>query len=248
MDPELSFIQANLVRANQGMLVLDPFCGTGGLIIAAAHFGATVMGTEINYQVAKAIGRSSRVGEETLTEKHSVAANFRQYNLEERFLGILIADASKQSLWRQQTEGIFDAIVADPPYGVREKGRKVGNKKRKAHWIEETERQPGHFPEKTVYSLSDVFLDLLNLSAKLLRVGGRVGFWFPIARDEYNENVLPRHPSLHLVANCEQILTKKCSRRLLVFEKIKTVSTTDAATVAADCYKTSTFREKMFPV
>lgn len=29
MDPELSFIQANLVKANRGAFTLDPFCGTG---------------------------------------------------------------------------------------------------------------------------------------------------------------------------------------------------------------------------
>lgn len=29
MDPALSFIQANMVKANHGSLILDPFCGTG---------------------------------------------------------------------------------------------------------------------------------------------------------------------------------------------------------------------------
>lgn len=29
MDPELAFIQANLVLSRPGSLVLDPFCGTG---------------------------------------------------------------------------------------------------------------------------------------------------------------------------------------------------------------------------
>lgn len=40
------------------------------------------------------------------------------------------------------------------------------------------------FPEKTVYNLSSVFLDLLDLSAKLLRIGGRIAFWFPVLREE----------------------------------------------------------------
>jgi len=29
MDPELAFIQANLVLASPGSLLIDPFCGTG---------------------------------------------------------------------------------------------------------------------------------------------------------------------------------------------------------------------------
>ncbi|KAH7700369.1 Protein Y71F9AL.1 [Aphelenchoides avenae] len=184
MDPELSFIQANLAKVEPGHVVLDPFCGTGGLLIAAAHFGANVLGTEIDYQIARAIGRSSRVGEEFLTDDHSVLANFQQYGLERRFLGILIGDASRHGLWRSSADGYVDAIVADPPYGVREKGRKVGNKKRKAHWTEEGASREVRFPEKTVYNLSSVFLDLLDLSAKLLRIGGRVAFWFPVLREE----------------------------------------------------------------
>lgn len=126
MDPELSFIQANLARVEPGHVVLDPFCGTGrlerittitqtlgGLLIAAAHFGANVLGTEIDYQIARAIGRSSRVGEEFLTDDHSVLANFQQYGLERRFLGILIGDASRHGLWRSSADGYVDAIVAD---------------------------------------------------------------------------------------------------------------------------------------
>lgn len=29
MDPELSFLQANLAQANHNSIILDPFCGTG---------------------------------------------------------------------------------------------------------------------------------------------------------------------------------------------------------------------------
>ncbi|CAD6198328.1 unnamed protein product [Caenorhabditis auriculariae] len=58
MDPELSFIQANIAQVMPGELVLDPFVGTGGLILPAAHFGAFVLGTEINYQTARALGKT----------------------------------------------------------------------------------------------------------------------------------------------------------------------------------------------
>ena len=117
MDPELAFIQANMSGVQANNLVCDPFCGTGlltlqirptdffyssgGLLIAAAHFGAFVTGTEINYAIVRAVGRSSRAGEGDLRpKKHSLAANFAQYALVDRFLGVLNADASQAQLWR----------------------------------------------------------------------------------------------------------------------------------------------------
>lgn len=51
MDPELALIQSNICAVRPQSLVLDPFCGTGGVLIPAAEFGGTVVGTEINYQV-----------------------------------------------------------------------------------------------------------------------------------------------------------------------------------------------------
>ena len=34
MDPEMAFIQANLVQAADSRLALDPFCGTGMMLIS----------------------------------------------------------------------------------------------------------------------------------------------------------------------------------------------------------------------
>ena len=41
LDPELTFVMANLAGAGPCSLVLDPFCGTGSTLLACAHFGAT---------------------------------------------------------------------------------------------------------------------------------------------------------------------------------------------------------------
>lgn len=111
MDPELSFLQANISRVRVGDLVLDPFAGTGGLLLAAAEFGGWVLGTEISYMIARAKGSSARMGEGQLREDQNVHANFRQYGLEQRFGGIVLADASEHRLWREGLE--FDVILAD---------------------------------------------------------------------------------------------------------------------------------------
>uniref|UniRef100_A0A915ASC3 tRNA (guanine(10)-N(2))-methyltransferase TRMT11 n=2 Tax=Parascaris univalens TaxID=6257 RepID=A0A915ASC3_PARUN len=249
MDPELSFIQANLIKANMGSIVLDPFCGTGGLLISAAHFGAAVIGTEINYQIARAVGKSSRVGKKFLTDKESVVANFKQYEIDDRFMSLIIADASRHTMWRcgdNRNDGIFDAIVADPPYGVREKGRKVGNKERKTRWTFPGNHHEIRYPEKTKYALSSVFTDLLELAVSVLVIGGRLSFWFPVFREEYSEEVIPRHDALRLVANCEQPLGSKYSRRLLVYEKLRSRHDGERAYVEEDCYSEMTFRQRIF--
>uniref|UniRef100_A0A1I7Z8K3 tRNA (guanine(10)-N(2))-methyltransferase TRMT11 n=1 Tax=Steinernema glaseri TaxID=37863 RepID=A0A1I7Z8K3_9BILA len=185
MDPELAFIQANIIKAGVGSLVLDPFCGTGGLVLPAAHFGSAVFGTEINYMIAKARGKSSRQGVKYLTEKESLQANFDQYGTTHLFQSLVIADASRHGLWNSpSSSGIFDALIADPPYGVREKCAKVGRKEPKEGWIETSTIHPQRFPEKSKYDLCDVFLDLLNLAARVLVVGGRVAYWFPVFPEE----------------------------------------------------------------
>ena len=48
MDVEMSLIMANMVHAGPGRVVWDPFCGTGSVLIAAAHFGAMTMGSDID--------------------------------------------------------------------------------------------------------------------------------------------------------------------------------------------------------
>uniref|UniRef100_A0A0N4Z3M4 tRNA guanosine-2'-O-methyltransferase TRM11 homolog n=1 Tax=Parastrongyloides trichosuri TaxID=131310 RepID=A0A0N4Z3M4_PARTI len=249
MDPELSFIQANLVKAKKGLVAIDPFVGTGGLILPLAEFGCYVTGTEINYHIARSIGKSSRVGEGMLTEKNTHRANFEQYGTLDKFLYHCHADGSHHNLWRLQKngEGVFDIIVADPPYGLREKGRKIGKKDRKEHWTLPGQDHVEHFPEKTKYDIKTMYLDILNMGGRNLVIGGRLAFWFPVFPQQYTTDVIPNHPCLKLVFNCEQPLALKYSRRLLVYEKIKNVTSSDeAATVIRDMFESETVRERIF--
>lgn len=84
------------------------------MLIAASHFGSFSIGTEINYLVARAIGRSSRAGQGNLIKEQSIRANFIQYGLEHKFLDIILADSSHKNLWRLKgNDGIFDGIITD---------------------------------------------------------------------------------------------------------------------------------------
>ncbi|VDL70835.1 unnamed protein product [Nippostrongylus brasiliensis] len=241
MDPELAFIQSNVTSVKPDDLVLDPFMGTGGLLLPAAEFGAYTVGTEINYQIAKAVGKSSRHDVVMRSEEESVKANFEQYGTDRYYLCGLLADACWHDLWARP---LFDAIVTDPPYGLREKGRTIGKKPRKEHWtLEDGNDHDFHYPEKQPYDLQKTFTDLCELAAKTLVLGGKVSFWFPVILESYTDSSVPVHPALELVANCEQRLTRKTSRRLLVYKKIREPSSEERALYTANHYEHGTFRD-----
>ncbi|VDM57964.1 unnamed protein product [Angiostrongylus costaricensis] len=208
MDPELAFIQQTLLTVFEG-----------GLLLSAAEFGAYTLGTEINYQIAKAVGKSSRHGVSMRSTRESVMANFEQYGTDRCFL---------------------------TPYGIREKGRKIGKKPRGDHWTLSKAECEYHFPEKQPYSLESTFIDLCDLAAKTLLIGSKLSFWFPTIIDSYSEDCLPVHPALRLVANCEQRLSRKTSRRLLVYQKYREALPDERAWCPASHFQNASFRDVTF--
>ncbi|KAG5887575.1 hypothetical protein JTB14_009983 [Gonioctena quinquepunctata] len=216
MDPQLSLLMANQAKVKNGDIVLDPFVGSGSLLVAAAQFGGYVLGTDIDYLMLHARTRPSRISQKKRETDESIRANMKQYNLEHLYLDALVNDFSLP-FWRDDFQ--FDAIITDPPYGIREAIEKVGTAKE--NYTVKEEHLPTHIPAKIDYGISNIYKDLLSFSAKQLKIGGCVVCWFPVFREDYNESGLPSHPCLKLTANCEQTLSKVTSRRLLTFEKVQ---------------------------
>ncbi|XP_032415225.1 tRNA (guanine(10)-N(2))-methyltransferase TRMT11 isoform X2 [Xiphophorus hellerii] len=217
MDAGLSFIMANHAMAKDSDLVFDPFVGTGSLLVACSHFGAYVCGTDIDYNTIHGKGRSSRKNQKWRGPDENIRANLRQYGKEDMYVDVMVSDASKP-VWRNAA--LFDAIITDPPYGIRESTRRTGSHK-------DTIKSPdglyaeSHVPVSQAYHLSDIFTDLLSFSAHHLVLGGRLVYWLPVHRPEYCEEMVPLHPCLLLISNCEQTLSSHTSRRLITMEKIK---------------------------
>ena len=82
---------------------------------------------------------------------------------------------SNRVLCREGLEEVVDAIVTDPPYGVRAGARKS------VHLPYKT-RVPGrdHFPHTDAYTLAECLADLLESAARLLRLGGRLVYFLPV--------------------------------------------------------------------
>ncbi|XP_043919918.1 tRNA (guanine(10)-N2)-methyltransferase homolog isoform X2 [Protopterus annectens] len=216
MDACLSFIMANHAKVKANDLVFDPFVGTGSLLVSCAHFGAYVCGTDIDYNTIFGQGKASRKHQKWRGPNENIRANLCQYGLEKFYIDVLVSDASKP-VWR--THALFDAIITDPPYGIRESTRKTGSSK---EVVKSTvEYAENHVPASVTYHLGDIFVDLLNFAAKHLVNDGRLVYWLPVYKPEYTDQIVPRHPCLKLVSNCEQTLSSHTSRRLITMEKVK---------------------------
>ncbi|KAK9286135.1 hypothetical protein L1049_014517 [Liquidambar formosana] len=119
---------------------------------------------------------------------------------------------------------VFDAIICDPPYGVRAGGRKSGGRKllkgTVGPYTVPDDKRTDHIPSTAPYSLVECVHDLLDLAARMLVVGGRLVFFYPVLReDDSIDSHYPDHPCFKLVASCEQILSFRYSRVLLTMVK-----------------------------
>ncbi|XP_076038708.1 tRNA (guanine(10)-N(2))-methyltransferase TRMT11-like [Oratosquilla oratoria] len=239
MDAQLSFVMANMAQVKPGHIVIDPFVGTGSILVSAAYRGGFVWGSDIDYLTLHARTKPTRHNQKTRVEGESILSNLEQYGLGHHYLDVVVMDSAR-SAWRK---GAFaDAIITDPPYGIREATERVGSTK--SYKIRE-EHLDRHYPAKISYSLSDIFKDLLQFAATNLVIGGRLVFWLPVYRDDYTDDLIPSHPCLRLEANSEQVLATHSSRRLITL--IKTRSPLEGDTATAEVAEVGVqFRERFF--
>lgn len=213
MDAEIAFLMANQAQVKTGKLVYDPFVGTGSILVGAAHFGAMTMGADIDIRVVRD-GRGPDC---------NVWSNFKQYGLPMP-VSLLRADNNSPP-WRPGLKEMFDAIICDPPYGVRAGGRKSGGRKLLKGVVDPytvpDDKRTNHIPSTAPYSLVECVHDLLDLAARMLVMGGRLVYFYPVLREEDSPDpTFPDHPCFEQVATCEQILSYRYSRVLLTMVKV----------------------------
>ncbi|XP_053970660.1 tRNA (guanine(10)-N2)-methyltransferase homolog [Hylaeus volcanicus] len=237
MDPQLSLIMANQAQVQKGDIVLDPFVGTGSLLVAASHFGGYTLGTDIDFLMLHGRTRPTRITQKIREDDESIAANMSQYGKSSYYIDVVVSDFSVP-LWR--SDMYVDAIITDPPYGIREATEKIGTTK--SNPVIEEHQASSHIPSKVGYGLPEIYRDLLSFSAKHLKTNGRLVCWFPLFRDQYSDLQLPTHTCLELIANSEQVLSNYTSRRLLTYRKIKNPKESDE-TISSNL---TDFREQYF--
>ena len=205
MDCELSFLMCNLCQVRKSSFVIDPFVGTGGLLVPAAHMGAVTLGMDIDVRVIK-FGKKDAGGRPV-----NVLTNFEDYGLDLP-VGLIRADLDRNP-FKSGLQNVFDAILADPPYGVRAGGRKS---LAKADILIRDRKT--HIPGTSPYPLGDCLADLLDWAARVLVPRGRLGYWAPalslddrgvatatVSTSVSSSDELPRHPNMRFLYNCEQV-------------------------------------------
>lgn len=115
MDAELSLVSANITLAAPGKVFYDPFVGTGSFCIAAAHFGAKTFGSDIDARSFK--------GQKEEGKPIGLVRNLVQYGLDANYLDAFTSDLTNTPF---RSAPLFDGIICDPPYGIREGLRVLG--------------------------------------------------------------------------------------------------------------------------
>lgn len=94
MSPKLARCMVNLAQIRSGDLLLDPFCGTGGILIEAGIIGAGLIGVDIDEKMVQG------------TIKNLEYCQIKDYQ-------VFQADARNLKLKEK-----VKAVVTDPPYGI----------------------------------------------------------------------------------------------------------------------------------
>ncbi|WP_254861820.1 methyltransferase domain-containing protein [Halovivax gelatinilyticus] len=109
MDPLLARAVVNLAGARPNATVLDPMCGTGGVLVEAGLVGANVIGTDAQVKMV-------RGARENLAHFLDPTAESSLPNRPGRF-DVARADATALPL----ADDAVDAVVFDAPYGRQSK-------------------------------------------------------------------------------------------------------------------------------
>lgn len=94
MSPKLARCMVNLSRVKEDDLVLDPFCGTGGILIEAGLIGCKVVGSDINWKMKN--GTAINLDYCGINDYRTFKIDVRELKMYEKVAG----------------------VVTDPPYGI----------------------------------------------------------------------------------------------------------------------------------
>jgi tRNA (guanine10-N2)-methyltransferase len=218
MDTELAFIMTNLGQVRRGYVVLDPFVGTGSILLSAAvHVKGRIftVGTDIDIRVLR--GRQCAMPN---VEDENIISNFKQYNLPRPELIRSDNSMYHRHFRTDSLQPLYDVILCDPPYGIRAGARRSGTRRAVLTPVIDQDRHD-HIAQTRPYCVSDVMADLLDVAARVLVVGGRLVYIIPSFRHNFDPQIdLPQHECLQLEHCCYQPLSIDLGRRMVVMRKV----------------------------
>ena len=94
MSPKLALCMVNLAHVHEADTVLDPFCGTGGILIEAGLLNTRLIGSDIEREMVE--GTKLNLAHEKLYNHKIMWEDVRKLEIDE----------------------VVDAVAMDPPYGI----------------------------------------------------------------------------------------------------------------------------------
>lgn len=176
-DRALLLCNLGLARASgEQPALVDPYCGSGGILLAAAVLGARVVGSDLDWRVVSdnrmplefppSARRPQRGSEPVrMTDNFDEAMLPRPQAL--LTLDVGAPDACKRLLAANGDQP-YDALVTDPPYGRRELQGGAGG------WAESQ-----RFAVDAA-TLEGLLTRLLELASAVVKPGGRLVFLVPV--------------------------------------------------------------------
>ena len=144
------------------------------VLAAAAIAGAITVGSDASLGVLRGeVNRKRNKG-------HTPSSNFKQYGLTGLCGGWIAADLTRSPFRGAHEAGagcaVFDSIICDPPYGLREAERGVStghasHGRLKTNQQDDAQDQPS------------LFVALLELAGSVLVDRGRLVYWQPVISD-----------------------------------------------------------------
>jgi len=179
MPADRALLMCNLALANaprSGAGLLDPYCGSGSVLLAAAALGAWTVGSDLDWRLVSDHRVPVRIPASARRPGRGVAAVRLRDNFDEAGLAqpaaLLTLDVGTPDAAARLLAGSggrpYDALVCDPPYGRREFQQGVEG------WAGELTFRVDEA------SLGGTLANLLRLARAPLRPRGRLVFLAPV--------------------------------------------------------------------
>ena len=248
-DHTLSFLMANFAQIKENNFIIDPFVGTGSLLIPPTIFGGICFGCDLDARVLRGYGVGyTREGEEKKVTKNegNIFSNFDDYNLIRP--QILRQDINHPNF--KKNNFLFDAIICDPPYGWRAGSKITGLTQEKKNKrlerinlrikenIKNNEKEDINYDyiklgeKKTLFlptshcEIDTIFDSLVEFAKYMLKKDGLLVCLFPVQKTrqmelEHDHPInFPQNNSFKLIHCCENKNSSIRSRWCLVYRKI----------------------------
>lgn len=144
------------------------------------------------------LDKESKIKDKTATITN-VSTNTDQYNVGDKIIDNLIFDIT-QHPWRMEKSVLsipsfitikFNAIITDPPYGIRAGAKRIGRRidNKDSNEVVDlsfltSEQRQERYPMTFSYKLKDIVSDLFNFANTFMDSQGMLVFWYPIEREK----------------------------------------------------------------